>query len=207
MIFWRDLATYTSVSVKCPCYRAHVGLIQEKGVAVLVLIDESGCCGFKVGKGSTPYFVIAMVIFDNFTEAERTSAAIGNLRDVLRVRPEFKFSKCRDEIRDRFFECVVGFNFVVRALVVDKTRIYSPHLRTKCESFYNYFVKSLLGHDGGTLSSANVKIDGSGDREFKKSFSRYLMRELGEGKVKKIKFAESYSDNLIQLADMFSRHV
>lgn len=38
---------------------------------MLVLIDESGCAGFKLKKGSSPYFVVAMVVFKNLLEAEK----------------------------------------------------------------------------------------------------------------------------------------
>ena len=50
---------------------------------MLVLIDESGDPGFKLVRGSSSHFVIAMVVFDDFAEAERTSAAIGTLRQQL----------------------------------------------------------------------------------------------------------------------------
>lgn len=70
---------------------------------MLVLVDESGCSGFKLGKGSSPFFVVGMVIFDDHGEAERTSTAIQEARARLRVKPEFKFSKSSDVVRDGFF--------------------------------------------------------------------------------------------------------
>lgn len=36
---------------------------------MLVFIDDSGDAGFKLDKGSTPFFVIACVIFDDDLEA------------------------------------------------------------------------------------------------------------------------------------------
>lgn len=60
---------------------------------MLVCIDESGCTGFKLEKGSSPYFVVAMVIFKDLKEAERCSRRIAELRRELKVRPEFKFNK------------------------------------------------------------------------------------------------------------------
>jgi len=108
------------------------------------LIDESGCCGFKLGKGSTSHFVITMIIFNNYEEAEKTSKASGELRAKLKITPEFKFSKCQDRIRDEFFAILTPFNFSIRSLVIDKSTIYSPNLRTDRESFYNFFVKSLM---------------------------------------------------------------
>lgn len=169
---------------------------------MLILIDESGDAGFKVAKGSTPHFVVAMVIFRDLKEAENASAAIAQARDRLRVKPEFKFNKCANIVRDGFFDAVRPFRFTVRALVVDKARIYSDGLREDKGRFYNYFVKMLLKHDGGALQGARVKIDGSGDREFKQELGRYLRCQMDAGKLTSVKFAESHRDNLIQLADM-----
>jgi len=169
---------------------------------VLVLIDESGCAGFKLGKGSTPRFVVGMVIFHDYEEAERASRAIADARVALRVKPEFKFSKCSDWARDGFFQAVAMHTFDVRAVVIDKAKIYSPHLRSSTDDFYSYFVQMLLKHDGGALAGANIKIDGSGDRHFKKEFGAYLRKETGPGKIIKFRFIDSQQDNLIQLADM-----
>jgi hypothetical protein len=54
--------------------------------------------------------------------------------------------------------------------VVQKERIYSPHLRTEKEAFYSFFVKSMLKFDDGLLEAATIVIDGSGDRDFKEKW-------------------------------------
>lgn len=169
---------------------------------MLVLIDESGDPGFKIARGSTPHFVVAMVIFRDFKQAEAASKAIGTARVQLRVKPEFKFNKCSHPARDGFFEAIHPYSFAVRALVVDKARIYSDNLREDKERFYNYFVKLLLEHDNGVLQGARIKIDGSGDREFKQELEKYLRQQCQAGKIASVKFSESHRDNLIQLADM-----
>lgn len=169
---------------------------------MLVLIDESGDPGFKIAQGSTTHFVVAMVIFYDFKEAERASEIIKKALKDLKVKPEFKFSKSSDWVRDGFFTALAGCDFRVSALVVDKERIYSPNLRNNDEMFYNYFIQLLLKHDNGQLKGASIKIDGSGDREFKRELNQYLRKQVEEGKVAKIKFADSHRDVLIQLADM-----
>lgn len=169
---------------------------------MLVLIDESGDAGFKIARGSTPYFVVAMVVFRDFKEAERASAVIAEARERFRVKPEFKFNKCHPNARDGFFQAVSPIDYRVRALVVEKARIYSDNLRENKERFYNYFVQLLLKHDNDLLQGARVKIDGSGDREFKRELERYLRQQCQDGKIASVKFAESHRDNLIQLADM-----
>jgi hypothetical protein len=40
---------------------------------MLVFIDDSGCAGFKFDKGSSRFFVISAVIFDDNLEAEKNS--------------------------------------------------------------------------------------------------------------------------------------
>ena len=169
---------------------------------MLVLIDESGDPGFKIIRGSSPYFVIAMVIFTDTKEAERTSRCIAQGRGRLRVKPEFKFAKSHDKVKDGFFEAVAGCDFKIRAIHVDKNTVYSDHLRDEREAFYNYFVRLLLTHDNGFLKSARIKIDGSGDREFKQELERYLRRKISADKVASVRFVDSFGDNLLQLADM-----
>jgi Protein of unknown function (DUF3800) len=168
---------------------------------MLVFIDESGDPGFKVRRGSTPDFTAALVAFQDVEQARLTQKAIETTAARLRVFPEFKFSKCRPEVRDAFFAAVLPYDFCVRAIVVRKEKLYSPHLRTNKESFYSFFVKSMLKYDGGLLSEAQIIIDGSGDRLFKRQIGAYFRTHLGD-RIRHIRFANSRSDPLVQLADM-----
>lgn len=167
---------------------------------MLVCIDESGCSGFKAG--STSCFVVVMVIFPEDRDAEKASATIAVLRERLRVKPEFKFNKCSDDIRTQFFAFLSDHRFNVRALVVEKARIHSRHLRSKPERFYNFFLKNPMKHNEAAIKGASIKIDGSGDRKFRTALNAYLRSQLAAGTIRKLRFADSCSDNLIQLADM-----
>lgn len=169
---------------------------------MLVFIDESGDPGFKVAKGSSLLFAAAMVIFESATAAAETSNAIAALQSRLRIKPEFKFSNCRSAVRDEFFRAVAERPFVVRAIVISKEVIYSPHLRSNKEDFYRYFVKSMVRHDGGWLQQAKVVIDGSGDRVFRQDLKSYLRRETPAGCIRDVRFKNSRNDPLVQLADM-----
>lgn len=169
---------------------------------MLVVIDESGDPGFKLTKGSTPYFVIAMVVFDEFVDAEKTSACIAKARDRLRVKREFKFAASHPNVRDGFFAAVSECRFSVRAIILDKKKVHSDYLRDNTCSFYNFCIHKLLQHDGGVLQGATVKIDGCGGREFRRELNAYLRRQMSTKKVTKISFVNSSGDNLIQLADM-----
>lgn len=168
---------------------------------MLVFIDESGDPGFRLKEGSSPVFVAAMVIFEDDAAAKTTEDIIRDAMREMNIRPEFKFNKCRAEIRDAFFTAVRDCPFRVRAIVVVKEIIHSPHLRSNKEGFYQYFVRQMMTHDDGRLENATVVIDGSGDRKFRQALKLRLRRQLG-GKIKDLRLHDSRRDPLIQLADM-----
>lgn len=167
-----------------------------------VFIDESGDPGFKLDAGSSPIFVTSMVIFRAPEVATETGERIAALRQRLGVSPEFKFNKCKNDYKDAFFQEIRSCSFRVRSVVVQKELIRSPALRSHKESFYKFFVKMMMKHDGGALHDAKVLIDGSGDRPFKKQLRTYLRRNLGNDVIRKVELRDSRRDPLIQLADM-----
>ncbi len=176
---------------------------------MLVFIDDSGDPGFKLRKGSSPVFVISLVIFDDELEAEKTSLSIKELRRKLKVsdRYEFKFNKTNRIFRNDFFDTVKSFKFRTRAIVVKKEVIYSPRLKTYIENFYNYVVMQVLRHNGGTIKNAKIKFDKRGEKIIRNELRAYLSKQL-DNKNKKIfknlKFVDSRQNTLIQLADMIA---
>jgi Protein of unknown function (DUF3800) len=169
---------------------------------VLVFIDESGDSGFNTAKGASAIFVAAMVIFENREQALQSQTAIEQSA-VRRVhKTEFKFNKCSDDIRDRFFSDVCRLPFTVRAIVVRKERIYSPRLKSDKESFYEFFVRMMMTHDNGILQNARVIIDGSGDRKFRLTLKSEPRRRTSNDAVKDVSLKNSENDVLVQLADM-----
>jgi hypothetical protein len=60
----------------------------------------------------------------------------------------------------------------------------------------------MLNYDNGILKEAVIVIDGSGDREFRQNLNLALRRRLGSGIIKDIRFKNSRTDRLVQLADM-----
>jgi hypothetical protein len=169
---------------------------------MLVFIDESGDPGFKVAKGASPLFVAAMVLFDDLVEAARTQEVVRKLLGKIHRRPEFKFNKCRNEVRDAFFEAANARNFVVRGVVVRKELIWSEHLRTNDESFYRFFIRSMIRFDNQALRNAKVTIDGSGDRAFRRNLATYLRHHAAPGTISEVRIRDSESEPLLQLADM-----
>ncbi len=175
---------------------------------MLVFIDDSGDPGFKLDRGASHYFVIGLLIFDDTLEAEKMAVSIKELRRSLGMgdHEEFKFNKSNNRIRLAFLKTINDFSFRIRALVVDKKRIYSDELKTKRESFYGYFIKEVLKHSNDSILEAKIRLDGSGDREFKKQFLTYLRKELNTSKVimRNFKMVDSKSDVLIQSVDMIT---
>ena len=167
-----------------------------------VFIDESGDPGFKIERGSSPIFVTSMVIFDTAEDANQATKEIAALRGRLRVKPEFKFNKSHVAVRDAFFEGISSPPFRTRYVVVQKDLIYSDALRTVKDSFYKFFVRNMMQHDGGALVQAKVVIDGSGDRQFKRAFRSYLRKHIDADCVRKVDLKDSVKDPLVQLADM-----
>ena len=176
---------------------------------MLVFLDDSGDPGFKVKRGSSPCFVIALVIFDDDLEAEACAVEIKKLRRELRLSDqfEFKFSKCCNQFRIDFLSRVATHRFRVRAIVMRKDAIYSEELRRSKETFYSYSIRMVLQHSFGTIQKARLRMDGHGDRQFRRELLAYLRKQLqadGEGTkiLGDLRIVDSKSNVLIQLADM-----
>ena len=178
---------------------------------MLVFIDDSGDPGFNFERGSSVYFALAAVIFDDNKEAETVSAAINDLRNKLnwKCEKEFKFNKSNLGIRKTFLTTVTKYNFRIRILLVDKRKIRSPELRSNKNSFYNFMIKELLTHSNGTINNANIYLDGHEDKSYKKAARTYFRKQLNSNSkiAKKLEFVDSKKNNLIQIADMVASSI
>ncbi len=143
-----------------------------------------------------------MVIFPDSAAADRAATTIKEVRQKTRHKAEFKFSNCSNSVRDEFFDQLRNEGFSVRAIVVDKRKIHDVHMRTDTEDFYRYFVRLLLTHDNKTLKNARIRIDGSGDRKFRRELNRYLRSHAADGRIHSVTMKDSSNSDLIQLADM-----
>lgn len=174
---------------------------------MLVFIDDSGDAGFNIEKGVSKVFVIACIIFEDDLEAEKSAVAIKELKRKLGFpdKVEFKFNKSSRKTRMEFLECVTKFKFKIRCLTVKKEAIRSEELKKDRNSFYGYTIKLLLQHSGDSILDAKIRIDGGGDRIFRRNFVVYLRKQLNsEHKkvMKDCKFIDSKENVLIQMADM-----
>src|SRR5690349_18277506 len=157
--------------------------------SMLVFIDESGCPGFKITRGSDPIFVIGMIVFSNGVDAAATETRIRELHASIPHLPEFKFSKTSRDVRDQFFAGIAACPFRGYAVVVRKELIYSSHLREAHDSFYNYFLQ-LLVNGNVSMRDAKIRLDGSGGRDFARALKAYL-RRMGEIKIDDFRMVDS----------------
>jgi hypothetical protein len=168
-----------------------------------IFIDDSGDPGFKFRQGSSRYFVIACVIFENNVDVEYTSASLKVYKHELgwHSRREFKFHKTNYEQRIAFLKYIEQFNFKIRAVVVDKEKLNMPD--TKHDNFYRHVIREVLSRYA-EMKNANIYLDGGGGKNYRKRSAGYLRQELNKvsHKMSNFKFVDSKTDNLIQIADM-----
>lgn len=171
----------------------------------LVFIDDSGDPGFKLTSGSSSHFVIACVIFDDYLDAEETSLIIKKYRREIGWNDirEFKFNKTNKKYVIELLGRLADSRFRIRAISIDKSKVYSNELKNRQDSFYNYAIKEVLSKTKN-LKGADVRLDGHSGREYKKSAISYLRREVNScsKKIAKVRFVDSKTNTLIQLADL-----
>ena len=176
----------------------------------LVYMDESGDAGFKIGAGSTPTLVVAAIIFQTPEAARITAECIHDYRQYGLQKGrhfQFHFTNCCHDWRLGFFGAVRRCPFTVRAIVMQKDRIWEgTQLRRSGEYFYNFTVKQLLTHTFGKIEDAKLFVDGEAGRESLKRMIAYLRqqcRKQGLHVFRDIKFVRKSEGNvLVQLADM-----
>ena len=174
---------------------------------MLVFIDESGDAGRKIDRGSSEFFVLAVVMFEDHGDAFGCDQAIEALAEELgRGSREFKFSKDSHETRIRFLDAVRPHGFTYRVFVLNKDprKLHGPGFNSK-DSLYKWVCGTALKDVSAGWRDAIVMLDRSGERTFQRQLKSYLRREVralhGPGRIKRVKANDSRSDRLLQLAD------
>ena len=175
---------------------------------MLVFLDESGDPGMKLQQGSSEYFFVTLVIFEDNEEALRADNHIAALREQLRLDAsfEFRFNKMNYRLRTRFLREMCGFNFCYYTIALRKGQLTARGFRFS-ESFYKVACRYVFTNAKTVLRDAVVVIDGSGSRVFQRQLVTYLRRGInprtpGDSHIRKIKIEDSHRNNLLQLADM-----
>lgn len=169
--------------------------------------DEAGDTGFKFEKGSTPLFLISLLLTDDpFVIDEQ----IVRLRSRLGIaaRTEFRFHSTPRAHRLAFLSTLATCNLAVRVLFVDKRSLPIEFRRVKSWDFYAFFMCELLdrlpmGELGGTI----LHLDDFGPRKVTLRALRQRLKQIGladsEVKLlKRIAFKRSRGEVLLQAADM-----
>lgn len=88
---------------------------------------------------------------------------------------------------------------------IDKLRLHSDALMQRPGFMQNYAIKQIFSNTVGTVTNANLVIDGRDSRAFRLKSANYFLREVNEkapGTLAKVTFDDSLRNPLIQLADM-----
>lgn len=171
----------------------------------LIFIDDAGDPGFKFGRGSTNYFVVAAVFFDDNLDAEEVALKIKRLRRDLNWHDlhEFKFRKTSAAIRTRFFKAVRPLKFRVVVALIDKRTITDKEFQKNPGKFYNAVILRAIGV-AGNLQKAHICIDGEKGNDYRRKAKVLFRQNLPQYSVKELTFKDSRKDNLLQLADMIA---
>ncbi len=175
---------------------------------MLVVVDESGDSGLKIRQGSSRFFSLALVLFDESHEADAIDARIRQLRQELALHKlfEFKFNRCNPHFPKAFLQAVSAYNFFFLGGVIDKSKLPRTQFKQK-GSFYKYVASLAFTNARPYLNEATVIIDGSASKDFQGVFGAYLRRRINEEGIryiKKVKFQDSAKNNLVQIADMIA---
>jgi len=175
---------------------------------MLVFVDESGDTGLKLSQGSSDFFTVALVVFEENEEAQAADDRITLLRRELK-RPagfEFHFVHNSVDVRRKFFQAILPYNFFYFGYVIDKAQLNAVGLEQK-EAFYKYACGLVFESAKPYLDDAVVRFDASGSQEFQGNLARYLRQKINDPKsarkrIRKVTPDESHRNNLLQLADM-----
>ena len=173
---------------------------------MLAFVDESGDTGFKLDRGSSPTFAVAMVVFADRDEAQRCDDRIATLREELSLQAshEFHFSHNAPRIREPFLNAVLPFAFRVHVLVADKAQLLTQGLSGPAANLYEIATDLLFADASPYLSDAIVTLDTKGGRHTQRRLAASLRQRLNEGLSRsshRVKFDRSSGNNLLQLAD------
>lgn len=170
-----------------------------------IFIDDSGDGGFKFGSGSSSHLIMAACVFRDPLEIERLSASMKNCAALNGIRTEFKYAKTKERAKDCFFDCTADIRYHIRAICIDKSKIYSGKLRGSPSALKSYAIRQLLSKGFGTIYNAKVVIDGQDTKAFGIDDHAYLMDMANRGRpgtLAKVAWADSKQNVGIQLADM-----
>jgi hypothetical protein len=172
----------------------------------LAFIDESGDPGFKLDKGSSQFFSVALVLFHNPEAARLATQQIKALKDKMGFpqKVEFKYTKLNDVHSRRVFEGLSSIDFQFCSVIIDKQNLLKQGLNNKL-TLFEYTVELTIKLAKPYLHDACIVIDGDNQKDFRTYLGNKLKRTTNEGKehrITKVRTQDSASNDLLQLADL-----
>lgn len=163
-----------------------------------VFIDESGEVGLT--NGSKPFFVISAIV-----ASESCAIKISNLLCDFKhsldwnEKSEFKFSKTNKKIIASVLRLVGKEEFKIYNVIYAKSSILKF---TNNQSVYNNLLVILLG----LIRSKEILaiIDGNPGKKYQRKVKTFIRKTLSDKNIIDIKYRDSKSDVMIQLADLIS---
>jgi hypothetical protein len=168
----------------------------------------------KFDSGSSRFLIMSACVFRETDHIKAVADAIESCRATHRHSREFKYNRTKARIADDFFASLQGHPFSVRAICIDKAKIYSNTLSTHPNGLKNYAIMQLLTHTYGQVKGAKLFVDGQDLQAFGMSGTDYFQKSVNQrcpGTISQVQFADSATNSLVQLADMVAgavhRHV
>ncbi len=154
----------------------------------ITIIEESGDAQM------TNVFVLCFVFFNTITDAEKTSKILEELR-YARFKnhySEFHFNKESSQCKNLFFKSIQKSNFIIR---------YYHHTGNVKFNYIEHIEKSFIRYKE-ELHNSHIYIDGKISKRYRKIFLQTINNAMCSMKIPSVKFVNSKTNILIQLADM-----
>ena len=170
-------------------------------------LDESGDSGFRFERGSSKYFVVVFVYLEGDNIDEETAKIekqINRLKEKFSLTAdyEFKFSRCKNKLKQEFLEESLKFPIKYKVIVVNKKKLGPPVLKSR--ELYCEMVRRLLYDNDPPLEKAIFVVDEVIVKIRQREFKGVLRRYLSKNMIKKIIQKRSKGEVMIQFADMIS---
>lgn len=180
---------------------------------MFVYLDESGCAGMKLDRGSSPTFTLAAVVFPDAGSTRVCRQQLADLKVEMGwpKTAEFKFNKTSKSNKDRFFQAARGWEFVAHSFTLNKRKLYVGSLSNP-KDLYSRVVSWTLENLVERMNRADapdlctLMFDACGDRDFydflEQFAGRRMAASLGDRRRVRVVAEDSKRENLLQLADM-----
>jgi hypothetical protein len=168
----------------------------------IIIVDESGDAGLSDKEGTSKYITFGVVFFETLEAAKEADQRIEILKKDMGITDEFKFSKLSKNKREKFLKNIIKSDFYFFYVTIDKLAVKDDS-DFDDGTFYRYACSLGFLLAKPYMNNAIVIVDGSGSKEFRNNFQRYIKNQM-DGKISKFKIQDSKKNNLVQLADMIT---